>query len=136
MPIARGALRRAIVPEAAHSTSRNESIRTAGRRILDNRFPYYGGPPVRIPLPPPAGHVPAVSGNAGFDSRFASVPLPVRGRTNFSEQMSSLLGVARTAPAIEDGVQLGGVKRPGVQTVRIAREAAETSGAVEEPRRR
>src|ERR1700693_1314653 len=50
--------------------------------------------------------------------------------------MSSLLVVARTAPASEDGVQLGGVKRPCVLTVRIAREAAETSGAVEEPGRR
>jgi hypothetical protein len=50
--------------------------------------------------------------------------------------MSSLLVVTRTAPASEDGVQLGGVKRPSVLTVRIAREPAETSGAVEEPGRR
>src|SRR5258705_11035645 len=49
--------------------------------------------------------------------------------------MSSLLAVARTAPASEDGVQLGGVKRPCGLTVRIAREPAETSGAVEEPGR-
>src|SRR6202045_5182635 len=50
--------------------------------------------------------------------------------------MPSLLVVARTAPASEDGVQLGSVKRPCVLTVRIAREPAETSGAVEEPGRR
>src|SRR5216683_3618630 len=50
--------------------------------------------------------------------------------------MSSLLVAARPAPASEDGVQLGGVKRPCVLTGRIAREAAETSGAVEEPGRR
>ena len=37
--------------------------------------------------------------------------------------------------ASEDGVQLGGVKRPCVLTVRIAGEPAETSGAVEEPGR-
>jgi len=49
--------------------------------------------------------------------------------------MSPLLVVARTAPVSEDGVQLGGVKRPCVLTVRIAREAAETAGAVEEPGR-
>src|ERR1700732_2918758 len=47
--------------------------------------------------------------------------------------MASLLVVARTAPASEDGVPLGGVKRPRVLTVRIAREPAETSGAIEEP---
>src|SRR6202011_426326 len=47
--------------------------------------------------------------------------------------MSSLLVVARTGPASEDGVQLGGVKRPRVLTVRIAREPAETSGAIKEP---
>jgi hypothetical protein len=47
--------------------------------------------------------------------------------------MSSLLVVARIAPASEDGVQLGHVKRPCVLTVR---EPAETSGAVQEPRRR
>src|SRR6202047_3933652 len=47
--------------------------------------------------------------------------------------MASLLVVARTAPASEDGVQLGGVKRPRVLTVRIAREPAETSGAIKEP---
>jgi hypothetical protein len=47
--------------------------------------------------------------------------------------MASLLVVARTAPASEDGVQLGGVKRPRVLTVRIARKPAETSGAIEEP---
>ena len=45
-----------------------------------------------------------------------------------------LLVVARTAPASEDGVQLGGVKRPRVLTARIAREPAETSGAIKEPR--
>jgi hypothetical protein len=50
--------------------------------------------------------------------------------------MSPLLVVARTAPTSEEGVQLGGVKRSCVLTVRIAREAAETSGAVEEPGRR
>ena len=50
--------------------------------------------------------------------------------------MSSLLAVARTAPASEDSVQLGGVKRPSVLTFRIAREPAQTSGAVEEPGRR
>jgi putative transposase len=38
--------------------------------------------------------------------------------------------------ASEDGVQLGGAKRPCVLTVRTAREPAETSGAVEEPARR
>jgi hypothetical protein len=48
--------------------------------------------------------------------------------------MSSLLAVARTAPASEDGVQLGGVKRFRVLTVRIAREPTETSGAINEPR--
>ena len=46
---------------------------------------------------------------------------------------SSLLVVARTAPAGEDSVQLGGVKRPRILTVRIASEPAETSGAIEEP---
>src|SRR5437660_11331948 len=50
--------------------------------------------------------------------------------------MASLLVVARTAPASEDGVQLGGVKRPCVLTGRIAREPAETSGALEESGRR
>src|ERR1700682_2117492 len=50
--------------------------------------------------------------------------------------MSSLLVVARPAPAREDGVQLGGVKRPCVLTGRIAREPAETSGALEESGRR
>src|SRR5262249_17932684 len=50
--------------------------------------------------------------------------------------VSSLLVVARTAPASEDGVQLGGVKRPSVLTVRIAPEPAEASGTVEEPGRR
>jgi hypothetical protein len=50
--------------------------------------------------------------------------------------MASLLVVARTAPAREDGVQLGGVKRPRVLTVRIAREPSETSGAIKEPRPR
>src|SRR5580704_18002868 len=59
-----------------------------------------------------------------------------RGWINFGEHESSLLVVARVAPASEDGVQLGGVKRPCVLTVRIAREPAETSGAVEEPGRR
>src|SRR6516165_10547097 len=44
-----------------------------------------------------------------------------------SNSLSSLLVVARTAPASEDRVQLGGVKRPCVLTVRIAREPAETS---------
>src|SRR5580692_9355517 len=47
--------------------------------------------------------------------------------------MASLLVVARTAPASEDGVQLGGVKRPRVLTVWIAREPSETSGAIKEP---
>jgi hypothetical protein len=47
--------------------------------------------------------------------------------------MSSLSVVARTAPASEDGVQLGGVKRSRVLPVRIAREPAETPGAIEEP---
>src|ERR1700731_5020009 len=47
--------------------------------------------------------------------------------------MPSLLVVARTAPASEDGVQLGSVKRPRVLTVRIAREPSETSGAIKEP---
>src|SRR5271170_1675556 len=51
-------------------------------------------------------------------------------------RMSSLLVVARSAPASEDGVQLGGVKRPCVLTVGIAREPAEPSSAVEEPGRR
>src|ERR1700694_3351176 len=50
--------------------------------------------------------------------------------------MSLLLVVARIAPASEAGVQLGGVKRPCVLAVRIAREPAETSGAIEEPGRR
>src|ERR1700730_15872424 len=50
--------------------------------------------------------------------------------------MSSLLVVARTAPASEDGVQLGGVKRPCVLPVRIAREPTEPPGAVEEAGRR
>ena len=50
--------------------------------------------------------------------------------------MSSLLIVVRPAPASEDGVQLGGVKRPCVLTFRIARKPAEPSGAVEEPGRR
>ena len=50
--------------------------------------------------------------------------------------MSSLFVVARTAPASEDGVQLGGVKSPRVLTVRIACEPAETSGAIKEPRPR
>ena len=50
--------------------------------------------------------------------------------------MSSLLVVARAAPASEDGVQLRGVKRPCVLAIRLAREPAETSGAVEEPGRR
>jgi hypothetical protein len=47
--------------------------------------------------------------------------------------MSFLLVVARTAPASEDSVQLGGVKRPCILTVR---EPPETSGVVEEPGRR
>src|SRR6516162_519704 len=38
--------------------------------------------------------------------------------------MSSFLVVARTAPASEDGIQLSGVKRPCVLTVRIVREPA------------
>src|SRR5438874_4969045 len=50
--------------------------------------------------------------------------------------MSARLAFARTAPASEDGVQLGGVKRPSILTFRIAREPAQTSGAVEEPGRR
>ena len=47
--------------------------------------------------------------------------------------VSSSLVVARPAPANEDGVQLGGVKRPCVLAVR---EPAKTFGAVEEPWRR
>src|SRR5262245_47461145 len=47
--------------------------------------------------------------------------------------MSSLLVVARTVPESEDGVQLSGVKRLCVLTVRIAGEPAETPGAIEEP---
>jgi hypothetical protein len=50
-----------------------------------------------------------------------------KGRVSSVNGMSSSLVVARTAPASEDGVQLGGVKRPCVLTVR---EPAETSGAV------
>ena len=61
---------------------------------------------------------------------------PVTGRIVSVSMMASLLVVARTAPASEDGVQLAGVKRPRVLTVRIAGEPAETSGAVEEPGRR
>src|SRR5580700_8967680 len=57
---------------------------------------------------------------------------PVTGRIVSVSMMASLL-VARTAPAREDGVQLGGVKRPRVLTVRIAREPSETSGAIKEP---
>src|SRR5580704_15412331 len=56
-----------------------------------------------------------------------------KGRVSSVNRMSSSLVVARTAPASEDGVQLGGVKRPCVLTVR---EPAEASGAVEEPGRR
>jgi len=48
--------------------------------------------------------------------------------------MSSLLVVARTALASEDGVRLGGVKRSSVLTT--AREPAQASATVEEPRRR
>ena len=48
--------------------------------------------------------------------------------------MSSLLVVARTAPASKDSVQLGGVKDPRVLTVRIAAEPAETLGAIKESR--
>src|SRR5216684_6849234 len=58
---------------------------------------------------------------------------PGKGRVSSVNRMSSSLVVARTAPASEDGVQLSGVKRPCVLTVR---EPAETSGAVEEPGRR
>ena len=47
--------------------------------------------------------------------------------------MSSLSVVARTAPAGEEGVQLSGVKRPCILTIWIAREPAETPGAIEEP---
>src|SRR5260221_716909 len=56
--------------------------------------------------------------------------------------MSSLLAVARTAPASEDGVQLGGVKRPRVLTVRIPldrprrRAQAKKPGAGRPPRAR
>jgi hypothetical protein len=50
--------------------------------------------------------------------------------------MSSFLVVARPAPASEDGVQLGGVKRLCILTGRIAREPAETSGAVKKSGRR
>src|SRR5260370_28119135 len=56
-----------------------------------------------------------------------------KGRVSSVNRMSSSLGVARTAPASEDGVQLGCVKRPCVLTVR---EPAETARAVEEPSRR
>src|SRR5258708_18685326 len=59
------------------------------------------------------------------------------GRVSFGEhQMSSLSVVVRTAPAGEDGVQLSGMKRPIVLTVGVASEPAQTSGAVEKPRRR
>src|SRR5271155_353282 len=63
---------------------------------------------------------------------------PGRGGVSFGEHdvRGVDLVVARTAPASEDGVQLGGVKRPCVLTVRIAHEPAETSGAFEEPGRR
>jgi len=61
-------------------------------------------------------------------------PLPPLGAGLVSvSMMSSLSVVARTAPASEDGVQLGGVKRSRVLPVRIAREPAETPGAIEEP---
>jgi hypothetical protein len=46
--------------------------------------------------------------------------------------MSSLSVVARTAPVSEDGIQLSGMKRPRILSVRIASEPAETSGAIEE----
>jgi len=61
-------------------------------------------------------------------------PLPPLGAGLVSvSMMSSLSVVTRTAPASEDGVQLGGVKRSRVLPVRIAREPAETPGAIEEP---
>src|SRR5208282_6131370 len=65
-------------------------------------------------------------------------PPPGRGGVSFGEHdfRGVSLVVARTAPASEDGVQLGSMKGPCVLTVRIAREPAETSGAVEEPGRR
>src|SRR5208282_6694013 len=65
-------------------------------------------------------------------------PPPGRGGVSFGEHdfRGVSLVVARTAPASEAGVQLGSMKRPCVLTVRIAREPAETSGAVEEPGRR
>ena len=59
-----------------------------------------------------------------------------RGRVSFGDRDVRVLVIARTAPASQDGVQLGGVKRPCVLTVRIAREPAETSGALEESGRR
>src|SRR5262245_41900912 len=62
-----------------------------------------------------------------------SAPSAAPGKGRLSSMSSSLVVVGRTAPASEDGVKLGGVKRPCVLTVR---EPAEPSGAVEEPRRR
>src|SRR5580693_4068215 len=56
-----------------------------------------------------------------------------KGWVSSVNRMSSSLAVARTAPASEDGVQLGGVKCPCVLTVR---EPPETFGVVEEPGRR
>jgi hypothetical protein len=44
-----------------------------------------------------------------------------------------VLVVARTAPASQDGVQLGGVERPCVLPVRIAREPAVMSAASKNP---
>ena len=61
-------------------------------------------------------------------------PLPRIGLGLVSmNMMPSFLVAARPAPASEDGVQRGGVKRPCVLTVR---EPAKTFGAVEEPGRR
>ena len=62
---------------------------------------------------------------------------PATFRDRYQEALRELIEAAtRPAPASEDGVQLGGVKRPCVLTVRIAREPAKPSGAVEEPGRR
>lgn len=61
-------------------------------------------------------------------------PLPRLGFGLVSVTMiSSLLVAACTTPERKNGVQLHGVKRRRVRTVRITREPAETSGAIEEP---
>ena len=53
--------------------------------------------------------------------------------TEALERLMEEDAAARTAPTSEDGVQLSGVKRPCILTIRIAREPAETPGAIEEP---